>query len=243
MRAAFSLNYDKIADRYFHPIWLQVAGEHIRLPEPVPSRELWATALRLLKSELKISLNEDGTFAALRLLHVVVDMLSTQRRLRMLADGAGDSAEHPAEVVFMFDGFPVERISIEHFCVATASLRPELSSQSEQLLRVVNCSRIKENNPQMHRVAEHNRLGADFNELVRSRGAQVPTDVDGEENFMHIEMLVAADKKGVGRGSSGLQTVLCLVHMLRLATPYTALETNQPAYVLAWARWRRCSAE
>ena len=54
IRAALSLDYDPVADRYFHPIWLQHVGEYIRVPEPVPSRALWAAALRVLKSELKI---------------------------------------------------------------------------------------------------------------------------------------------------------------------------------------------
>ena len=178
---------------------MNIRGESTRLPEPIPSRKVWTAALREMKGDLKISLNEDGTVAALRLSAVVEDMVLTQRQLKMLRPGAGDSPENPVEIVFMFDGFPVERISVEHFCVGTASLRDDFSSQSEQLLRVINCSKIKENNPSLRRVAEYNSMGRDFNELVRVRGFKptAPVEENDYPPFVHVEMLVAADKKGV----------------------------------------------
>ena len=199
VRAALSLDYDAEVDRYYHPVWINIRGESTRLPEPIPSRKVWTAALREMKGDLKISLNEDGTVAALRLSAVVEDMVLTQRQLKMLRPGAGDSPENPVEIVFMFDGFPVERISVEHFCVGTASLRDDFSSQSEQLLRVINCSKIKENNPSLRRVAEYNSMGRDFNELVRVRGFKptAPVEENDYPPFVHVEMLVAADKKGV----------------------------------------------
>ena len=122
IRAALSLTYDADLDRFYHPIWLEMAGEYVRIPEPIPSRTSWSQALRELKGELKISLHDDGTVAALRLSQVVREMISDFKQHGMLQPGAGDSAGNPVQVVFMFDGFPVERISIEHFCMLINSL-------------------------------------------------------------------------------------------------------------------------
>eukprot|EP00965_Chrysotila_dentata_P036271 1207913-Pleurochrysis_carterae.AAC.1 len=73
----------------------------------------------------------------MRLRDVVKDMVQTHGEMLMTAEGAGTAEDKPIELVVMFDGFPVERISICHFCVSNASLCPDLSSQSKQLLRVV----------------------------------------------------------------------------------------------------------
>eukprot|EP00965_Chrysotila_dentata_P037266 1240144-Pleurochrysis_carterae.AAC.1 len=70
----------------------------------------------------------------------------------------------------MFDGFPVERISICHFCLANASLSPNLSSQSKQLLRVVSCARISETNRQLRKALNLNSFAADFNQSVHDGG-------------------------------------------------------------------------
>eukprot|EP00965_Chrysotila_dentata_P063854 2116251-Pleurochrysis_carterae.AAC.1 len=102
------------------------------------------------------------------------------------------TADKPVELAVMFNGFPVERIPVCHFCVANASLRAELSSQSDQLLRVITCARISETNRQLNKSLELNSFADDFNCCVSEGGFQLP-----DESFAHITMLVAADKKGV----------------------------------------------
>eukprot|EP00965_Chrysotila_dentata_P261744 6214357-Pleurochrysis_carterae.AAC.11 len=62
----------------------------------------------------------------------------------------------------MYDGFPVERISICHICASNASLRDDLALHSEQLLRVVSCAKISETNAQLTRAANHNHLASDL---------------------------------------------------------------------------------
>eukprot|EP00965_Chrysotila_dentata_P001833 60636-Pleurochrysis_carterae.AAC.1 len=137
-------------------------------------------------------MNSDGTIASLRLRDVIADLIVSHRQHNLMLDDAGSTPDKPVELTIMFDGFPVERISICHFCVANASLRPELSSQSEQLLRVVSCARISETNRQLRRALELNSFDADFNACVSKGGISLP---DG--SFVHTKMLVTADKKGV----------------------------------------------
>eukprot|EP00965_Chrysotila_dentata_P260313 6213859-Pleurochrysis_carterae.AAC.1 len=162
-------------------------------------------------------MNEDGSIATLRLHDVLVDLVTTHRQMGMMSDGAGSSATSPVELVVMFDGFPVERLSICHFCVANASLRPQLSSHSEQLLRVVSCAKVSETNAQLTKAVEHNHFAADFNAVVSKSGFSL---LDGE--FVHASMLVAADKKGVEafRGCGPCSPWCTCGDLLRLRLPW-----------------------
>eukprot|EP00965_Chrysotila_dentata_P109012 3601304-Pleurochrysis_carterae.AAC.1 len=112
-----------------------------------------------MRKSFKIDMNEDGTIATLRLRDVMRDLFITHRERGLMPAGIGDSAAKPILLPVMFDGFPVEHISITHLnCVANASLRAEISSQSEQLLRVVSCARISETNTQLRKALQQNLL-------------------------------------------------------------------------------------
>eukprot|EP00965_Chrysotila_dentata_P223461 6193584-Pleurochrysis_carterae.AAC.2 len=128
MREALSLKYDVEADRHFRFLPFTSSYAYVRMLEPVSPRTIWATASRDLHKSLKIDMNDDGTVDTLRLRDVLRDMFNIHRARGLMSDGTGESADKPMLLPVRFDGFPVEHISITHFCVANASQRAKISS-------------------------------------------------------------------------------------------------------------------
>ena len=159
MRRFLSLVFDADADRYFHPVMIQAEGggsrDFIRWLEPIAPRATWWPVFQAAKGELKIEMNADGSIASRDLLDVTVEMFEEHRAKGMLKPGAGESTATPADAVLMFDGFPCDALSICHTCVADASLKDELSDQSEQLLKMVSAGAIKETNGQLTENFQH----------------------------------------------------------------------------------------
>ena len=79
----------------------------------------------------------------------------------------------------------------------------------------------------MRRVAEHNHMGADFNGIVRDGGLFATqecswADIRSSRPFIHVEMLVGADKKGVEvhRGCGPCCAWCTCSDVLRLKLPW-----------------------
>jgi hypothetical protein len=66
----------------------------------------------------------------------------------------------------MFDGFPVDEISMTHWCLANCSIAEEHADQSEALLRVVCIARKPESNLAFREMVLWNGVQDDFNLLV-----------------------------------------------------------------------------
>eukprot|EP00965_Chrysotila_dentata_P203092 6181512-Pleurochrysis_carterae.AAC.2 len=105
------------------------------------------------------------------------------------------TAEEPIHIVILFDAFPVENISITHYCVANASLRPQLSDQPEQLLRGLCAAPVSESNAQLRRATTHNGLGAGFNQLARTELIKV-ADAAGGTSSRHVRPFLCATRRG-----------------------------------------------
>ena len=250
MRQAFSLTFNADVDRYFHEIFLHLERAdrrlYVRTLEPVRARASWANKFRAVKGELKIEMNPDGTISSLRLIDVVPDMLQKHRALGMMDAEIGVTGGK-VKLVLMFDGFPVDDVSIVHFCVFNASLKPELCTQSESLLRVLTVARISENNAQLWRAAEHHHLGEDFNGYARdgkcalpppdSPPPQVPAAEPAAVQHLEIDMFLAADKKGVEvfRGCAPCCPWCTCSDSLRLKLPWPL---DRPPVVWRPSDWR-----
>eukprot|EP00965_Chrysotila_dentata_P151459 5005264-Pleurochrysis_carterae.AAC.7 len=121
-------------------------------------------------------------------------------------------------------------ISVSHFCIGNASLRPEMSSLSEQLLRAITCGKISETNLQLHLALAHNLVSEEFNMLLGARGITMTVSESRPQpmpDFIHLEMYVAADKKAVDamRGCSQCCTWCSCSELLRLTLP---MSTSSP---------------
>ena len=69
-----------------------------------------------------MEMNGDGTISSLRLKDVAPDMIAKHRSLGMMSPDTGTPGHLPVQLVLMFDGFPVNDLSIVHYCIANASL-------------------------------------------------------------------------------------------------------------------------
>eukprot|EP00965_Chrysotila_dentata_P241094 6204087-Pleurochrysis_carterae.AAC.1 len=181
LREQFTLSYNKQSDRYLHPVLHQLGNFFVRVPEPIPSRVRWSECFRKSKAELHIEMNTDGTIASRKLLNVVPEMIIAHRKHGMMLQEIGSEPSKPVELVIMFDGFPVKNICITHYCVANATLKPDLSDQSEQLLRMLCAARISETNAQLRRATNHHGLAAGFNSITVRSGTLTITEVETEE--------------------------------------------------------------
>eukprot|EP00965_Chrysotila_dentata_P088696 2928582-Pleurochrysis_carterae.AAC.1 len=128
MRSTFSMKYDADADRYHHFVVVTLGKNIIRMLEPVPPKSRWAPVWLRVKQQLKIHVSDDGSVASRGFYTTLVEMIANHAQLGMTEACAGKAAATPLDVAFMFDGFPVERISVTHWCIGNSSLRPELSS-------------------------------------------------------------------------------------------------------------------
>eukprot|EP00965_Chrysotila_dentata_P157007 5187185-Pleurochrysis_carterae.AAC.1 len=184
-----------------------MGSSFMRMLEPIPSRNKWAALWMTVKGQLQISIDSEGKVASRRLNSVLLEMLHEHKSRSMMREGVGEAADQPIEIVFMFDAFPVEAISVSHFCIGNASLRSEMSSLSEQLLRAITCGRISETNTQLREALLHNDVSLEFNSLLRDGGLAAPSDAPAAPSlplaasvlpgFVHLKMYLAADKKAV----------------------------------------------
>ena len=78
-----------------------------------------------------------------------------------------------------------------------ASLKPDLCTQSESLLRVLTIARISESNAQLWRAVEHHHFRDDFNSYVRTGkcalplASEVAAAVQEPLQSLEIDMFVA----------------------------------------------------
>eukprot|EP00965_Chrysotila_dentata_P066862 2213577-Pleurochrysis_carterae.AAC.1 len=203
IRQFLTLKYDSDCDRYLHPILFRFGSNFfMRTLKPIPARNKWFAMWKAVKKQLRIEVDSEGNVASRRLNKVLQEMINDHGSKGMTRSGAGDTADDPIEIVFMFDAFPVEMISVSHFCVGNASLRQEMSSMSEQLLRAITCGRIPKTNSQLRTALQHNDVSVEFNNILRDGGLALPptassTDYTSSPVFVHLKMYIAADKKAV----------------------------------------------
>ena len=138
----------------------------VMMPEPVCAQPRWKNLFKAVEGRLMIKSDETGSIASLGFLSVLVEMVTRQRDVGMLRPHAGEIGYEPIDVTMMFDGFPVDEISMTHWCLANCSLAEHLADQSEALLSVVCIARKTESNQGFHDTLKWNGVGEEFNSLV-----------------------------------------------------------------------------
>ena len=169
-----------------------------------------------IEEDLAIYVSEDGKVATFRLLDRLRELHDDHKSLGLVRPSCGSSKEEPHVVVFTFDGFPVEAVSVEHTAIFSASLiNPTLS---EEFLRIISCGTLKETTTELNRMFAMRKIDKDFN-LITTRGYYTG---EGDEK-VHVELTISADKKAV--------------EMLRGCSPGCAWCTCTAAHRLkqAWA--------
>ena len=91
----------------------------------------------------------------------------------------------------MLDGFPIDNLSLVHFVLFDASLKPEVMTMSELLVWAQMIAAISETNGQIHEALEVMDTKKEGNTLLRDKGF---TRADGKKE--HIDFWLALDKKG-----------------------------------------------
>eukprot|EP00965_Chrysotila_dentata_P218387 6190552-Pleurochrysis_carterae.AAC.8 len=119
----------------------------------------------------------------------------------------------------MFNAFPAEHNFTTHFGVAKASLQNHFSTQSEQLLRCISCARASESNLQLRLAFSHAGVDFDINTPFSTKIIDLP-----DNQRVHLEILVAADKKAVKayRGCDQCSAWCTCPDTPRLALPWPA---------------------
>ena len=133
----------------------------------------------------------------MRYFDVVEEMIWEHLQAEMIDPSLGLSPERPIKVCCMMDGFPVDTISLTQWCVALASLKPDLCDQSEALLRCFAITGLSESNAKFHRTLSENHLGDDLTQIVTT--SKIFSD---RLLTRYVDQYYAADKKAndAGRG-------------------------------------------
>ena len=113
-----------------------------------------------------------------------------------MASHIGRSREHPLVYCLMLDGFPLDKQSIEHFCLANSSLHDGVALHSEAALRCGLVAGMKETNPGFARVFETPGVGDDLN-AIASGSICLPSEEGSEVETLYTRLAVGADRKAI----------------------------------------------
>ena len=137
---------------------------------------------------MKITVSEDGKVACHRFSDKLIELYTEHLEFSLIAADVGTQLKHH-RIVYSFDAFPVDGLSIEHNVLASVSLL--VPSQSEDRCKIVSVATIKENTEGLNRIHEARRVDKDFN-LVNSRGWLKHGDQQ-----IYIDLFLCVDKKAV----------------------------------------------
>lgn len=198
LRQALSLKFEADLDRFMHPMWLVSPFEKlferprdmIRWPEPIPPIERIRRYYKTYEEGLKIHVSEDGKVACHRFTDKVVELHEQSVRRGLIASDVGTEA-NPHRINYSFDAFPVDGLSIEHAAISSASLT--VTSQSEDMCKIISVATVKENTEGLNRIHAARRVDKDFN-LIGSRGW-----VRGSKpnTCYYVKLFITVDKKAV----------------------------------------------
>ena len=196
LRQALSLKYDPDMDRFMHPIWMMSPFDELlqrpallRWPEPIPAIEQIRSVYKEYEGSLKIAVSEDGKVACHRFSTKALELHQQHHSRGLVAIDTGTEKTKAHRIVYAFDAFPVDGLSIEHGCLSSASLL--VPSQSEDMLKILMVGTLKENTEGLNRMHETRRVDKDFNQIL-SRGY-----IQSGDTKIFLELFICVDKKAV----------------------------------------------
>ena len=225
LRQAFSLKYDPDMDRFMHPVWLVSPFEALfkrpkilRWPEPIPPIEKIREIYKKYEADLKMAVSDDGKIACHRFLDKAIELHNQHQKKGLVTTDVG-TEQRRHRLVYSFDAFPVDGLSIEHAVISSADLT--VPSQSEDMCKIISVATVKENTEGLNRIHAARRVHKDYN-FLSSTGRIEKRGVGGTDIW--VEMFICVDKKAVEclRGCApGCPWCECSAD-LRLATAWPA---------------------
>ena len=175
----------------------------VYMPYPVETRSSWVPAFHILKEALSVGLDTSGNLASRRLRDVVEELVLEDYASGALPAHVGASAEGDRlQLNILMDGFPLDKQSIEHLCIANCSMPEKFSIHSEAMLKCVTVGRMSESNASLLKLYAHNGLGDDANALIKDGFIDVCASVGEREEMgstkrCHLELTCTADRKAI----------------------------------------------
>ena len=98
-------------------------------------------------------------------------------------------------LTLMLDGFPLDKQSIEHFCLANSSLHDAVALHSEAALRCGVVAGMKETNSSFAETFEKRGVGDDLNAIASGTIALPCDDDSSPAETLHTRLRIGADRK------------------------------------------------
>lgn len=162
------------------------------VPRPFACRYLWAPMFQAAKHALNVQTDESGTVAVRPFLTLACDMYRDDHASGSIAPEVGRSADNPLILTLMFDGFPLEKQSLEHMCLSKASVHDGIALHSEASLRCGLVAGTKETNAGLARLFEMPGVGADLNTIAAGTVC-----MPCPEGILHTKLNISADRKAL----------------------------------------------
>jgi hypothetical protein len=171
----------------------------VMVPRPFACRYLWAPMFQAAKRALNVETDESGTVAVRPFLTLACDMHRDDHASGSIAPEVGGSADNPLILTLMFDGFPLEKQSLEHMCLSNASVRDGIALHSEASLRCGLVAGTKETNAGLARLFEMAGVGADLNTIAAGTVCLPCPDGDADRTpvTLHTRLNISADRKAL----------------------------------------------
>ena len=172
----------------------------VYLPYPIETRSKWVLPFQQMKLSLGVGLDANGNLASRRLRTVVQELVLEDRASGALPAHVGLSCEgERLQINLLMDGFPLDKQSIEHLCVANCSMPDTFAIHSEAMLKCVTVGRMSESNAGLKKMYDHNGLGDDVNKLIEDGFVCVASgdDTAEETTRCYLEVTCTADRKAV----------------------------------------------
>ena len=178
----------------------------VKVPRPVSSRWRWVPLFQAAKKALHVETDETGTVAVRPFLTLATDIFRADSASGSILPHVGRSPDHPLVLTLMLDGFPLDKQSIEHLCLANSSLHDGVALHSEAALRCGVIAGMKETNATFARLFETKGVGADLN-AIASGSISLPCDCDSpgtvcqpcdcDSQKIFTRLAVGADRKAI----------------------------------------------
>ena len=167
----------------------------VKVPRHIACRWRWTALFQAAKRALNAETDETGTIAVKPFLKLACDIFRDDSSSGSIAARVGRSAEHPIVYTLMLDGFPLDKQSVEHFCLANSSLHDSVALHSEAALRCGLVAGMKETNAGFATVFEKPGVGNDLN-AIASGSICLPSEEDGTE-IVYTRLAIGADRKAI----------------------------------------------
>ena len=213
LRHKFGSSYNASTDSHervqllHHPYNLT---DIVYLPYPVETRAKWVAPFQTLKASLGVGLDTSGNLASRSFRAVVEELVIEDYRSGALpADVGRTIGGLRLQLNILMDGFPLDKQSIEHLCIANCSMPDSYAMHSEAMLKCVTVGRMSESNAGLKKMFDHNSLGDEANALIRDGFIEYAAE-DGECKRCYLEVTATADRKAVeANAGTGPCSVWC----------------------------------